>query len=951
MRVPRATYRIQFNEDFGFASATEIVPYLDALGVSHLYASPYTKARPGSTHGYDVVDHNALNPEVGSAEEYERMVEALHERGMGQLLDIVPNHRGIGSDNERWLDVLENGPASPNAYFFDIDWYPTNRAELYGKVLLPVLGDHYRATLENGELELFFDPQEGSLAVRYYEHLFPLDPKTYPLVFEDLPGLSENEQTLEFESLLTAFGNLPDRDETDEGKLAERVRDAAVNKGRLARLCAGSREVSEVVERCVRRMNGEAGDSESFGLLHRVLEKQAYRLVYWRVASDEINYRRFFSINDLAGIRVEDERVFEETHRLVLELIREGKVDGLRIDHPDGLYDPAGYLRRLQHEAARALDETESTEQAVYLVVEKILAHHERLPEGWPVAGTTGYDFTNLLNGLFVDPAGEGGMERAYRRFLGQSVDFEELLYGCKQLIMRDSLASELNVLSRRLLRISEGPDGRRSFDFTINVLRNALSEVVAAFPVYRTYMTAGSVAESDRRYVEWAVARAGKRSTAADTTVFDFIREVLLLEVDGPEEYRASVVAFVMKFQQYTGPVMAKGVEDTALYIYNLLTSLNEVGGEPERFGVSVSAFHHLTAERCEDWPHDMLGTSTHDTKRGEDVRARINALSEMTDEWRGRIVRWARMNRSRRREIEGEPAPSRNDEYLLYQTLLGAWPFEEMDGKALGGFRERIKAYMEKAVREAQVHTSWTKVNEDYEEAVASFVDALLTPENNIFLEDFAPFARRITRLGALNSLSQTLIKLTAPGVPDIYQGNDLWDLSLVDPDNRRPVDYGLRKRLLEGLEDLDPADARSLLDEDAWEDGRPKLYLTWKALELRRERPLLFESGDYVPLEAIGDRADHLVAFARRYGEEISITVATRFHAKLAGDPDSLLPAPRSWTGTYVELPEELSGTGLGNVLTGESVEAVERDGRILLPVEDLLRSFPVALLVSL
>ncbi len=952
MRVPRATYRVQFNEDFTFADATGIVPYLDELGVSHLYASPYTKARPGSTHGYDVVDHNSLNPEVGSVEEYDRMVEALHERGMGQILDIVPNHRGIGSDNERWLDVLENGPASPNAYFFDIDWYPTNRAELYGKVLLPVLGDHYRATLENGELKLSFDPEEGSFVVRYYEHLFPLDPKTYPMVLQDPPELSENEQTLEFESLLTAFGNLPGRDETDDEKLAERARDAAVNKGRFARLCAESAEVSEAVEQCVRRANGRAGDPESFGLLHRVLEEQAYRPVYWRVASDEINYRRFFSINDLAGIRVEDERVFEETHRLVLGLVREGKVDGLRIDHPDGLYDPAGYLRRLQRETARALNETETTEQAIYLVVEKILAHHERLPEDWPVAGTTGYDFTNPINGLFVDQAGEGRLDLAYRRFLGRRLDFEELLYGCKRLIMRDSLASELNVLSRRLLHISEGPDGRRSFDFTINVLRDALSEVVSAFPVYRTYATLSSVSESDRRYVEWAVARAKKRSTAADTSVFDFIREVLLLEVDGPEDYRASVAAFVMKFQQYTGPVMAKGMEDTALYIYNRLTSLNEVGGEPDRFGVSVSAFHHLTVGRHEDWPHAMLATSTHDTKRGEDVRARINVLSEIPNEWRERIVRWARMNRSRRREIDGEPAPSRNDEYLLYQTLLGAWPFGEMDEKKLEEFRGRIKAYMEKAMREAQVRTAWIQVNEEYEEAVAAFVDALLSLENNIFLDDFVPFSRRIARLGALNSLSQTLIKLTSPGVPDIYQGNDLWDLSLVDPDNRRPVDYALRRELLAGLKETKPGPdtLHPLLESGRWENGSPKLYLNWKVLELRRERPTLFEHGDYVPLEVVGERAEHLISFARRYEGEVSITVATRFHTKLAEASDLLLPDPEEWSGTYVELPESLVCPRFRSVLTGELLEVEERDGKSSLPAEDLLRSFPVALLVS-
>jgi (1->4)-alpha-D-glucan 1-alpha-D-glucosylmutase len=945
LRVPRSTYRLQFNRDFTFADAARVVPYLAELGVGDLYASPYMNARAGSTHGYDIIDHNALNPEIGSGKDYERMVEALRERGMGQLLDLVPNHMGIGSDNSWWLDVLENGPASPYARYFDIDWYPANRRQLWGKVLLPILGDHYRAVLEGGELELGFDAEEGSFSVSYYEHRCPLDPKTYPMVLADLP---RDERMLELQSLADAFGNLPGRDETDEEAVEARNRDAAIYRGWFSRLCAESPEVRRVVEERVERVNGDPDDPESFEALHRILEEQAYRLAYWRVASDEINYRRFFSINDLAGIRTEDEEVFEATHRLVLDLLRRGEVTGLRIDHPDGLYDPAGYFRRLQEAAAEALGTSGSP--AVYVLAEKILAHHEGLPEDWPISGTTGYEFTNLVNGVFVNAAGEAGMDRAYRRFLGRSLDFEEILYSSKRFIMRSALASELNVLSRRLLRISEY--GRRSFDFTINVLRDALSEIVAAFPVYRTYITAAGVSESDRRYVDWAAARAKKRSTAADTSAFDFIRDVLLLESGGPEEYRGMVVHFVMKFQQYTGPMMAKGMEDTALYIYNRLISLNEVGGEPERFGVSVSAFHHLNGERMRRWPNSMLSTSTHDTKRSEDVRARVNVLSEIPNQWRGQLIRWARTNRSRRRETDGGVAPSRNDEYLLYQTLVGAWPLGELDERGLAELRERILAYMEKAIREAQVHTSWINVNEEYEVAIVGFVEALLSPaENNLFLEEFAPFARRVSRLGALNSLSQTLLKLTAPGVPDIYQGNELWDFSLVDPDNRRPVDYSLREKLLAGLKALDEgslaAGARSLLD--GWEDGRPKLHLTRRALALRNERPELFERGEYVPLEAEGERADHLVAFARRLGEEAAISVSPRLYASLTDDSGPLLPDPETWAGTRIEVPE-LPGADYRNVLTGEVVRAEERNGRLLLPATDLLKSFPVALLVA-
>ena len=944
MKVPRATYRLQFNAGFTFADATDQVPYLADLGVSHMYASPYMKARPGSTHGYDITDHNALNPDIGTEEEYEAMVSTLREHDMGQILDIVPNHMGAGSDNAWWLDVLENGPASACARFFDVDWHPTNRRNLWGKVLLPILGDHYRAILEGGELELAFDAGEGSFSVHYYEHRLPLDPRTYGMVLAGLPLPPGAERMLELRTLADAFGNLPDR-ESDGAAARTRRRDAAIYRRWLARLCRETPAAARAIEERVRVLNGEPGNVDSFEALHAVLEEQAYRLAYWRVASDEINYRRFFAINDLAGIRVEDERVFDATHRLILTLVKFGKVDGLRVDHPDGLYDPAGYLQRLQ---------AAGREEPRYVLVEKILAHHEDLPEDWPVAGTTGYDFMNLLNGLFVDADGEAGMDRAYRRFLGRSEDFEETLYECKRLVMREDLASELAVLSRRLLRISEGFEdrsghARRSRDFTINGLRDALSEVVVFFPVYRTYITRGDVSETDRHHIEWAVARARKHSAAADKGVFDFVREVLLLESEGTEEYRAAVTAFVMKFQQYTGPVMAKGMEDTALYRYNRLVSLNEVGGEPERFGTTVSAFHHLNGERGKRWPHAMLSTATHDTKRGEDVRARISVLSEIPAEWRGKLARWGRMNRSRRREVEGGTAPSRGDEYLLYQTLLGAWSPEEMNEAGMEEFRERVKAYMEKAMREARVHTSWTAVDAEYEEAVTHFVDALLAPaEHDLFLEDFLAFGQRIFRLGALNSLSQILLKLTAPGVPDIYQGTELWDLSLVDPDNRRPVDYVLRRKLLAELEALDPADASSLLREGAWQDGRPKLYLTCKALKFRRGYPEIFENGDYLPLQVSGGRADHVVAFARRSGDRVAIIVVPRLCSALIDD-SGLHFRRDAWGDTRVVLPEDIA-VPLHSALIGESAEPIERDRTTFLPVSELLRSFPVALLIA-
>ena len=948
MRIPRATYRVQLNGGFTFSDAAGIVPYLDSLGVSHLYASPYTRSREGSSHGYDVVDHNELDPEVGGAEGYEKLVGALSERGMGQVLDFVPNHMGIGPDNYRWLDVLENGPASPYAHFFDVDWYPVNRSVLHGRVLLPVLGDHYRDILEEGELALRFDPETGSLSVRYYEHRCPLDPRTYPLVLGEASEV-EGEAGSELGSLVTAFGNLPVREDTSPDAVEERSRDARIHRERLARLCTESPEAARHVQGRVELLNG---DREG---LHRVLEEQAYRLAYWRVSSDEINYRRFFSIDDLAGVRVEDERVFDAIHRLALELVRRGEVDGLRIDHIDGLYDPEGYLERLQDAAGEALGESGGG-QHVYLLVEKILAVHERLPGGWPVAGTTGYEFAERLNGLFVDPAGEPGLERAYRRFLGSDypdgLPFEEILYRSKRHAMRTELASELNVLSRRLLAISEGTEGtgggvpRRRYDFTINVLREALAEVVAAFPVYRTYIRDGEISADDRRHLEWAFGLAERRSDAADKSAFGFIRGVLL----GDDESREAR-DFVMRFQQYTGPVMAKGMEDTALYVFNRLSALNEVGGEPERFGVSVEELHRENGERARDWPHAMLSTSTHDTKRGEDVRARIDALSEMPDEWRGRLARWARINRRHRRHTERGIAPSRNDEYLLYQTLLGAWPFEDPSGDDLEEFRARIEGYMLKAVREAEVRTSWTNQDAEYEEALSGFLRALLQPDGG-FMGELSPLARRVARVGALSSLSQTLVKLTSPGVPDIYQGNDLWDLSLVDPDNRRPVDYPRRRKMLEDLRERfsadGPATARSLLGSDSWRGGAPKLHLTWRALSLRRDREDLFRDGEYLPLEVTGPMADHVFAFARRLGGSAAITIAPRLYVPLA--PESgLLPEPVSWKGTRVKLPPGLSAPRR-NALTDEPVEVNEGDGGDYLDLCGLLASFPVALLHS-
>jgi (1->4)-alpha-D-glucan 1-alpha-D-glucosylmutase len=956
--IPLATYRLQLNREFTFAQATAIVPYLSSLGISHCYISPCLKARPGSMHGYDIVDHNSLNPEIGSSEEFDRFVSTLHEHGMGLILDIVPNHMGVmGSDNAWWLDVLENGESSLYAGFFDIDWHPL-KEELHGKVLIPVLHDHYGAVLESGELKLVFHQERGEFDVCYRNNRFPIGPREYPRILRHCiealkVELSEqNPDLLEFQSLVTAFSHLPGRKEVSSERITERNRDKEIHKRRLAELCARSPQIAASILRVVEKLNGNPADPNSFEQLHELIKAQTSRLANWRVAADDINYRRFFDTNDLAGICVENEAVFEATHRLILRLMAEGKVDGLRIDHPDGLYDPAAYFERLKRGIATATNSSENASH--YVVIEKILTGAERLPAEWPVCGTTGYDFSNLVNGLFVDPAAVGRIERVYRNFADDEVDLDDLAYRCRKLIIRVGLASELNVLANQITRIALSK--RRTCDFTLNSLRDALTEVVANFPVYRTYVTAAGVSETDLSYIRSAIASAKLRSPAADVSIFDFIGEVLPTRIAEGQDpaYRNAVISFAMKFQQFTGPVMAKGLEDTTFYRYNRLVSLNDVGSDLHRFGTLPAAFHLANQERLRDWPNTMLATSTHDSKRSEDVRARINVISEVAGLWRLRVRDWRGLNRSHKRLVNDKPAPSPNDEYLLYQTLVGAFPLQSLtDQNDWNTFGERIENYMLKALREAKQNTSWINPNTEYEAAVSSFVKALLDPEpQNPFLTDFLPFARRIARIGLWNSLSQSLLKLTCPGVPDIYQGNDLWDFSLVDPDNRQPVDYARRRQLFENLREWDNAPdvlaIRRLLD--APDDGRLKLYLTWKTLRFRRQQPSLFQRGEYLPLAVEGAKADHVVAFMRNYENSSALVVVPRLIAGLLSNNDPDLPpiGPPIWGDTNLLLPSGCSWEKAENLLTGEALELRNTDGCARIAVSQVLAKFPVALL---
>ncbi len=952
--IPLSTYRLQFNRSFTFSQAAELVPYLAELGITHCYASPYLRARPGSMHGYDIIDHHHLNPEIGAPEDYERFVAALHDHGMGQILDVVPNHMGIlSADNAWWLEVLENGEASTYAEFFDIDWYPL-KDELQGKVLVPVLGDQYGTVLDRGELKLTFDTEKGEFSIFYFQHRFPVNPREYPRIlgYESDALLQQlgpdNENLLELQSLISAFNHLPGREETAPEKRAERLRDKEIHKRRLAALCAKSAEVRDFIERTVTKINGTPGDSSSFDTLHELIKSQAYRLAYWRVAADDINYRRFFDVNDLAALRQENETVFTQTHEFILQLLRDGKIDGLRIDHPDGLYDPRQYFERLQWRGELAASEKNTT-ASCYLVAEKILTGDEPLPQDWPIHGTTGYNFSNLVNGLFIDPASERKLDRIYRAFIGQHANFKELVYDCKKQVMDQMLNSELNVLANHLSRIALAD--RHTCDFTLKSLRDALTEIVACFPVYRTYVNEQAATERDRAYINEAVDCAKERRTTAESSVYDFIRRVLLTsQGEGHLEfYQRSVFHFAMRFQQYTSALMAKGVEDTSFYRYNRLVSLNDVGGDPLRFGVTPEQFHHEIGQRSRSWPHEMVATSTHDSKRSEDVRARINVLSEIPLEWHRRVRTWREMNRDKKTQFEdGSEEPTPNDEYLLYQTLVGAWPLAEQAEHPPESFVARIRDYMVKAVREAKQKTSWANQNEGYEGALTEFVDRIFRSQD--FCNDFVPFQKKMSHFGMLNSISQTLIRLTVPGVPDTYQGNELWEFNLVDPDNRRAVDYKVRGRVLRDFRRLQGKScdqlapfARELAGN--MEDGQIKLYLMWKVLNLRQQRPELFQNGEYIPLEIAGHGAKHLFAFARQRGPETVVITVPRLCAQLLGGEPRMPCGEEIWLDTRINFPAKT--TRLRNLFTDEFISPDEH-GSIF--AKQLFNNFPVALFVA-
>ena len=897
-RVPVATYRLQFNAHFTLQDARRIAPYLAELGISDVYASPLLRPRKGSEHGYDIVDPNMLNPEIGNDDDFTAMRAELDRHGMGLVLDVVPNHMAASHENAWWMSVLENGAQSRYLHYFDIDWRPVAAdGRVEDKVLLPILGKPYGETLESQEIQLGFDAD--GLFFSYYDKRLPLAPQSYHIVLRELPAL------------------LP-----DEGAGSE-VRDLVANdevisnsrflKDTLWRLHEQSEPFRDALEQVLRRFNGEQGTPGSFNDLDHLLDAQWYRLAYWRIASETINYRRFFDVTDLVGLRIENPEVFETRNKRVLEWIAEGKVTGMRIDHIDGLYDPLNHLSKLQ---LRLGDPAKEGVEQFYVVVEKILAAGESLPSQFQVAGTTGYDFLDIANTVFVDPQGLGKLTEFYRSHTGITMEFEDLVYERKRQVIRDLFSGEMRALAMHLASLAVAD--RNARDFSPADLQVALLEVTACMPVYRTYVREVPVGDADREILMRALTEARKRAgNAVEERVFAFTESVLLLE---PPAYIASEadawLQFVMRWQQFTGRVMAKGVEDTAFYNYNRLLSLNEVGGEPGR-AVDfdpVAELHARNARIQTEWPNTMNATSTHDTKRSQDVRARISVLSEMPELWARQVKRWSNGNASLRRD----GAPDANEELMIYQTLVGMWPLDESEEE---GVPERLRTFLEKAAREAKTHSSWLEPNADYERAMQDFAVGIL--EHETFAQSFRRFQKKVAFHGALNALSQVLLKACSPGVPDFYQGTELWDFSLVDPDNRRPVDYERRAKLLSSLRNADPA---KLLRQ--WKDGRVKLFVTARTLDARKRHLEAFQTGAYGQLEA----GRNCVAFTR--GDSVLVAIP-RLTTELAKPPQ--FPLGDVWGETKLDV----SGSWR-NVFTGEKVSG---DG---LALREVFSTFPVALL---
>ena len=954
-RIPVATYRIQFSLNFRFSDARELVSYLSEFGITDLYASPRFKARKGSSHGYDVADPQRVNSELGTEREFEELAEKLKRYSMGLLLDIVPNHMVASHENPWWMDVLENGRHSQYARYFDIDWYPASiksAALQESRVLLPVLGDLYGDALRNGELILKLD--EAGFYIKYFDHRFPLALKSYEPLIEQIirgmPNTARGERRT-LSEILQEIQQLPCDPNPSAADQQRRISELRKIKERLWKLYHSVPAVRKLADEVIRTVNGSPEKPSSRDQLDQILSAQAYRLAYWKIGLEEINYRRFFDINELVGLRVEDPDVFADRHRLIIQLTREGTVTGLRVDHVDGLYDPLVYLQRLQGSVAPK-EARSSIPKTIYVVVEKVLGERERLPENWPVAGTTGYDFLRAVNEVFVDPKGLASLERAYNRTLGCEVSFADFSYAGNKLVMEMLFAGEVQFLSHQLGEIAA--QHRHARDLPMSELTHLLKEVTACLPVYRTYIDESGISPRDRKFLERAFMLAHKRDSDdhISEAAFSFLRSILFLD---PPEYapglRDKYLKFVMCWQQFTGPVMAKGLEDTAFYLHNGLISLNDVGGDPlrELLPLGTTAFHEFNQDRRLHWPHSLNTTSTHDTKRGEDVRARINVLSELPREWDEAFHRWHRWNSPHRKLVDSHWAPTPNEEELLYQTMLGAWPPGAEDVES---FRDRLKSFLVKAAREAKLYTDWINPNSEHESSLETFVNGILGKDGkNQFLKDFLLLQKKVSFYGFLNSLSQVMLKIASPGVPDFYQGEELWDYNLVDPDNRRPVDFQLRARLLDEIKDLEHKDRRALQRNllKHWQDGRIKLYLTWKALNFRRNHREIFENGEYVPSEATGKLKQNLCVFTRRHNDQWVLVAVPRFLSQVVG-PGHLPLGRHIWGTCSVPLPE-LAPAHWRDVITGQSIRTVASARHMAVRASDLFLNFPVAMCSSI
>jgi (1->4)-alpha-D-glucan 1-alpha-D-glucosylmutase len=877
-RIPASTYRLQLHKDFTFDDAANTAAYLKALGVSHVYCSPYLQAAAGSMHGYDVVDHEKVNEELGGEEGHKRFCRRLEELGLGQVLDIVPNHMAIGRENRYWWDVLENGPSSRYATWFDIDWN-SSEVKLQNKVLIPVLGDQYGRILDAGQIKV--ERNGEGFQVRYGDNLFPVAPRSLSVVLSRAEKITKND---ELNFIAESFLRLPSPESTDREVSLQRHRDKTVIYGLLQRLCTEESEVVKAIDRAVDELNADHNALDDF------LNQQQYRLAYWRTAGQELGYRRFFDVNTLVGLRVERPHVFEATHCRILQWLQNGVLDGVRVDHPDGLRDPQQYCERLRNQAPDA-----------WIVGEKILEPGEFLRESWPIEGTSGYDFLNVCNSLLVHGAGLNELTSIYGEFTGEPIDFGVVAHEKKLNVEQEALGSDVNRLTSLFVEICENNRDRR--DYTRAEIRRALREVAACFSVYRTYVVPArdQVVDEDRARIDEAVACAKMRRQDLEPGLLDFVGDVLALRSRGGME-----TEFLLRFQQFTSPVMAKGVEDTAFYCFNRMVGMNEVGSDPRRNGITLDEFHGYCGKMQATHPLTMTTLSTHDTKRADDVRARLAVITEIPGRWKTALSRWSRANAAFRKG----KFPDRNTEYFLYQTLIGAWPIA----------KDRLIAYMEKATREAKQETKWTQNNEEFEEALRSFIEGIL--DSHWFVTELENFVGRILNAGRINSLAQTLLKYTAPGVPDTYQGSELWDLSLVDPDNRRPVDYDERAKLLSELNG--GIDVQAIMER--METGLPKLWVAHSALCLRREHPEWFGAeAAYVPVIAEGAKRDHVVGYLR--GDSVAAFVP-RWPLKLGGN----------WASTTIDLPQGK----WKNRLTCEVI----RGGR--LRVQTLFQRFPVALL---